>query len=268
MDFTTKSPKERLYVLLHGGEPTVGDRDVTPGTILHLDPPALLAALEGMGLVPEEHTGDILLYSCFSGLTLTAGDQSFGQRFATLLRGRGYKGAVHAVEGSLNPLRVPKEAPIEVSHLSQSDPTFVRLQAIQKVFLDASEDLGGVEEELEVVDAPAAETPESGDVIKRVDRLPTLNSFIFRALTAANIADHAAKNIGPFGDQAERLGAWREGLVSAASSLFNITKGRKSLYVQTLESEVRQALETAVGEVRTVEAQFGQILGGYEKMFP
>jgi len=253
---TETNPNELLYILQHGGQP----QHKQPGTVMGWTPEQLLEILQKMGFEPAKHKGDIQLLSCFSAFTLTdkGPDQSFAQRFATLLRNENnkYTGAVWGVTGSLNPRHVgaPK-VPITATHLWQSDPTYIRMKEIDGLRTNFSELFYVIEDYIE------------GDAQEKVPGAwkDTLRKFVDAGLWTIDVADHTTDNLVDVPLYQGRVKDWRNRLADALKATFPFVTNKQTDNVSPNNLQDKDQLRKVIETNRNLSVEFEAIMQGYSE---
>ena len=253
---TETDPNELLYILQHGGQP----QRKQPGTVMGWSPEQLLEILKTMGFEPAKHKGDIQLLSCYSAFTLTdkPADQSFAQRFATLLRNKdnNYSGSVWGVSGSLNPRYVgPPKTPITAKHLWQSDPTYIRMQEIDTLRTSYSEPFYVIEDYIE-----GTETEQKPGEWKN-----TLRKYVDEALWAVNVADHAIDGLAELPACQEKFKEWRNRQVDALRATLAIVTDGQTDNLSPNDLADKEPLREAIETNRNLIVDFEAILQGYRE---
>jgi hypothetical protein len=240
---TTTNPEEPIYILQHGGAPTMS----ALGTIMHWSPEELLKILKTMGFDPAAHTGKIQLLSCHSAFSLTdrSGEESFAHRFQQLLEKEGYKGKVFGVSGSLNPIGIgkPNEA-IEVQHLWQGDPIHTMMKEIDTM-------RGTHRESLYVIqDYISGDADEPDNAWK-----PPLRAFIVSAMDSIEICNRMLKSLGEFKSFPAALKSWKKNLADTINRVLAIITTSGNLKASQLpnRTSLNQEIEKLIGSLDEFE---------------
>ena len=212
---TATNPGEPINILLHGGKPT----EKTESSVLFWTPEQLLEKLEASGFEAAKHTGKITLLACHAGYSLDGKAPAFAAKFAKLLREKGYKGDVLAVEGSVQPPQTGKEDPLSPSaKLWQSDPADGHLMDLSAAYSAGAEPVFDAQDYL----YGDKDEPNAGDAVGIA-----LNYLISVLTALERYQDICLKNLEGFEDFQPRLKEWIVKVGDQLQIVNDLIKGQK-----------------------------------------
>ncbi len=231
VNLTQAKSDEPIYVIQHGSAPGEDKQ----GTIMGQTPQMFFAMLKKMGFNPQKHTGDIVLYSCYSAFKRREEDTTFAQVLSQILKENGYKGSVSGVNGTLNPFDKRKEDTEE--SLWQGDPNFIRIKKIKDSLWMQLDEMNQVVEHLD-------RDKYSKRSKLRKNALGKVKTYLKHGLYALESCDFTIKELDKTSPTVISLKKWREETLNLFIEVNSLIGDHTRL--NELEKEKRLKLKVAL----------------------